>query len=333
MGPGRSHRDGEDDNGADDARPGSSRGARHAVEPPRPRRGCSSARTGSNPRRGERAGRGTCQSRGAGPARRAGAGPRAARRRRRSLYSRSTSAWEQAVISGLATRTRSTAGSPLRTFRRNASRSSRLARLRRTAPPSLRLTASPSRSWLHSLAAATRKKSGPSIRTPRRKARWNAAADRSRWGRRNRPPPSSGLGSDPLPSLLAAPLEDEATPLGPHPDQKPMGPLPLPVVRLERPLHMWAPFIRRSSGRAGLPVPGKAASLAATRGFCQTRGKTAPALPCPGRVPCDSLGCLEQRDLAQPFTEFRLRFPQVLKSLCKKGPGREDTRFDTGSLT
>jgi len=142
----RHHRDETDDSAGAGAGRGRSRGARRAAERPRPHRGCSSARTGSSPRRGERGGRGTRQSRGAELARRAGAGPRAARRRRRSLYSRSTSAWEQAVISGLATSTRSTAGDPLRTFRRNASRSSRLARLRRTAPPSFRLTASPRRS-------------------------------------------------------------------------------------------------------------------------------------------------------------------------------------------
>ena len=253
MGPGRSHRDGEDDNGADDARPGPSRGARHAAEPPRPRRGCSSARTGSNPRRGERAGRGTRQSRGAGPAPRAGAGPRAARRRRRSLYSRSTSAWEQAVISGLATRTRSTAGSPLRTFRRNASRSSRLARLRRTAPPSFRLTASPRRSRPRSLAAATRRKSGPSIRFPRRNARWNSAGERRRCQGRKRAPAAGALGSDPLPSLPAAPLEDETTPLAPHPDQKAVCPLPLPVVWLKCPLHRGLPFVRRAASRPACP--------------------------------------------------------------------------------
>ncbi len=105
-----------------------------------------------------------------------------------SRYSRSTSAWEQATISGLATSTRSTAGDSLRTLRRNASRSSRFARLRRTAPPSFRLTASPRRSRPRSLAAATRRNSGPSIRFPRRKARWNSAGERRRCAGRSRAP-------------------------------------------------------------------------------------------------------------------------------------------------
>jgi hypothetical protein len=41
----------------------------------------------------------------------------------------------------------------------------------------------------------------------------------------------------PLAPLLAPTLQDQATALGPHPDQEAVGALPLPVVGLERPLH------------------------------------------------------------------------------------------------
>jgi hypothetical protein len=46
-----------------------------------------------------------------------------------------------------------------------------------------------------------------------------------------------GSGSDALATLLPAPLQHEAAALGAHPHQESMGPLPTPIVGLERPLH------------------------------------------------------------------------------------------------
>jgi hypothetical protein len=221
------------------------------------------------------------------------------------------------VISGLAIRTRSTVGDPTRRLRRNASRSSRLARLRRTAPPSFRLTASPRRSRPRSLAAATRRKSGPSTRFPRRKARWNSAGERRRCVGRSRAPPEGALCSDPLPSLPAAPIEDEATPLAPHADQKAVGPLPLPVVRLECPLHAGLPSSLGPHQKR--PVPGKAISLLAGTASCQTRSAFAAALPCRDPRPCDSLACLEPRDPLPTFCRVQAGFSTDVEISVQKG--------------
>jgi len=71
----------------------------------------------------------------------------------------------------------------------------------------------------------------------------------------DRPPASSsapGLGPDPLAALLAAPLQDQPTTLGPHPDQEAMGPLSLPVVGLKRPLHALVPLVLYGRQQPGL---------------------------------------------------------------------------------
>jgi hypothetical protein len=47
--------------------------------------------------------------------------------------------------------------------------------------------------------------------------------------------PKSGRQS--LATLLPPPLQNHATALGPHPNQEPVGALPLPVPGLKRPLH------------------------------------------------------------------------------------------------
>jgi len=53
-----------------------------------------------------------------------------------------------------------------------------------------------------------------------------------------------GSGPQPLPALLATPLQNEASPFAPHSDQEPVGPLAFPVVRLERPFHRWISLYR-----------------------------------------------------------------------------------------
>ena len=50
----------------------------------------------------------------------------------------------------------------------------------------------------------------------------------------------SGSGPDPLAPLLTPSLEDQPAPLGAHPHQEAVRPLPLAVVRLEGPFHGWS---------------------------------------------------------------------------------------------
>src|SRR5258706_2695620 len=95
-----------------------------------------------------------------------------------------------------------------------------------------------------------------------------------RSGRR----PHPGSGSDPLPPLLAPPLEHEAAPLGAHAHEESVGPLPLAIVRLEGPFHgCWlGPTGPRPP--MGLASLGKGASLHPSGLSCQS----APVRECPG---------------------------------------------------
>ncbi len=127
---------------------------------------------------------------------------------------------------------------------------------RSTAPPSRRLTARPSRSCSAPLSAAeaTSTKSAPSTRFPPRRTRRNSAPRRSRWRGREAPPGGTAArlqAAEALAPLLAAPLQHEAAALGPHAHQEAVRPLPLPVVRLERPLHVDSSFA--ASGRPAGP--------------------------------------------------------------------------------
>jgi hypothetical protein len=222
------------------------RGERRAPHPGGPRASgslprrtrCSSARSGSAHPGSARGPHGTRQRAGGGRAPATGAGRRILRARSRS--SRSTSACPRPTIAGRATTTRSTPGPPGRGRRRNPSRRSRRARFRSTDPPTRRLTARPRRSKASPLGAATRRNRRPSRRVPRLNAASNSAPvrRRSRDRKRMRPlAPAGASDSDPLPALLAAPLQDELPSLRPHADEEAVGALPATVVRLERPLH------------------------------------------------------------------------------------------------
>ncbi len=204
---------------------------------------------------------------------RRGAAPRATSRRSRSRYSRSTSPRRHCAIPLFATRTRSSGGAA-GLHRRNASRSSRFARLRTIAEPTFRDAASPRRAWPQSFDEATSRKRAPSNRAPTRNTRLKSAARVRRSHLRSRAsggPPTGRLRSEPLAPFFAPPLEHETATFGPHPDEKAVGPLSLPIVRLERPLHRCTRPCPEDEAPMGFSSPPeKGLSLEKRESLCQT---------------------------------------------------------------
>jgi len=224
---------------------------RGAGSPPRRRR-CSSAGSGNVHPRGARESLGKPQSEAEEDAL-ADVEPRlVTRRRSRFRYSRSTSPSVQALISRLGTSTRSKPGTEASLFSRKLSRSNRRARFRATAPPRRRLAAKPSRLWPQWFSAATRRNREPSNRSPFANTRRNSDPERNRSRGRNAFPFGRAapggcanpalLGGDSLPPPLPPPLQDQSPSLGPHPNQKAVSPLALPIVGLKRPLHRRCPL-------------------------------------------------------------------------------------------
>jgi hypothetical protein len=245
---------------------------------------------------------------------------RASRRRSRSRYSRSTSVPVRARISLFGTITRSRA-SPSRLFLRKLSRNSRFERLRAIAPPSRRPATRPRRSWPIPFDSAIRRNSGPSIRRPTRKALRNAAASLRRSRGDRRPVPAGRLRSDSLAPLLAASLEDEPATLGPHPDQEAVGPLPLAIVRLERPLHgSWCPwFLVASPSRPWT----KLHSLRRRPPLVNRAPFLGPRSPCFSGLSCDTLHPLGRRQIPARTTALHYGFSTVVEiSVQKDGRGR-----------
>src|SRR5438105_5343661 len=137
-----------------------------------------------------------------------------------------------------------------------------------------------------------------------------------RPGRRRHP----GSGPDPLPPLLPAPLEHKTATLGAHAHEESVRPLPLAVVGLEGPFHGDRP----GPGRRAPDGPAEASgqrckstgvflflSISACPAFARNRCLGPPAYGKLGRF-----GDGHHR----PFRALAsAAFPQVLKSLCKKG--------------
>src|SRR5260221_12686231 len=114
-----------------------------------------------------------------------------------------------------------------------------------------------------------------------------------RSGRR----PHPGSGSDPLPPLLAPPLEHEAAPLGAHAHEESVGPLPLAIVRLEGPFHgCWlGPTGPRPP--MGLAFPGQRCKSTPLWSFLSIRPRPGVPRKCfSRRVPCGNLSPVAERD-------------------------------------
>jgi hypothetical protein len=126
-------------------------------------------------------------------------------------------------------------------------------------------------------------------------------------------------GPDPLAPLLAPPLQYEAAALGAHAHEETVGPLPLPVVGLEGPFHgcrLWP----RTSAPDGPRLPWAKVQVYSPLVFpvnpAPPRGVSKHCLRWCRVVPLSGL----PRGTRQPFLALEAAgFPQVLKSLCKKG--------------
>ena len=185
MGPDRGPRGETGDTAAAAPPPAPRRVGLHAAARPPRRRRCSWARTDNTRRAAAREPPDRPQSTAAAGV----TGGRALPRRKRwmrSSNSRFTSACVRPMISLLASTTMSYPR-PVPTAQRwKLSRNSRRARLRTTAPPTFRLTASPSRSFPCSLGRARITNNRPSSRVPRLSTRSNSACRLSRRPRPNR---------------------------------------------------------------------------------------------------------------------------------------------------
>jgi hypothetical protein len=215
-------------------------------------------------------------------------------------------------MSGRATNTRSSPSPSRRGSCRNPSRRQRRIRFRTTADPSFRLTARPRRSASPPLGSAITRKNRPPTRVPRRKTRSKSERTRKR---RSRPKPDSMTPSgparsdgQPLPALLPPPLQDHPATLRPHPDQKAVGSLSLPIVGLIRPLHGGFPSLplvpRRPSHQDKLK------SLQERGSPCQS-GR--PSSSCTVRLLHASVTGLRTAQLQSPSHETPSRFSTTVE--------------------
>jgi len=301
-----------------------SRAAPHAAARPRQRRRCSWARIDSTRRAGARGPPGRRQSTEAAGVTGGRARPRR-RRRMRSSNSRSTSACVRPMISLLASTTMSYPPAVSTAVRWKLSRNSRRARLRTTAPPTFRLTASPSRSFPRSLGRAKTTNSRPSSRVPRRKTRSNSAC---RLSRRTRPirvgihrGSAPALDRQARPSLLSPALQDEPAAARPHTDEKAVRTPAAAVVRLERPLHRNPLRTASVPPRSGGDKPQRIAEPIWVVKQATPLTLSARVAPCRLPTACDSLGGLPTAQTRRPPVTSVGAFPHVLKSLCKRDVG------------
>ena len=127
--------------------------------------------------------------------------------------------------------------------------------------------------------------------------------------------PNSGRQS--LPTFLPPPLQHQTAALGPHPNQEPVGPLPLPVAGLKRPLHCCSSLsVPRRGSRQD--ETGRVMERAV---FCQSER---PDAPCTLPRPYASVTGLRTANNVEPPMTPGALFPQLLKSLCKRGLGDID---------